>query len=371
MSKNQEIKFIRERAEAPEEVLRAIGFATERKTAQEDVYSFAEGQFFKLRINDGMPAKLLRYNRLTSPVIRESRYESYELQDKSSRDTARLVFDNIAIAGCVRKLRRQFEAPNLLLNFDTVFEDGWENELYRVVEVEYSENAVPSAKSIESVQQILNCFGVRPFELLPYSNIHMVNMLKMSKAVRSRLGGKPVGKLILIDGGSGTGKSTIKDLLTKRYKLKYARRETTREPRADDAETNDYRFVSSSNFNRSALLGEYIEFRDFLFGMSYGLPWSEFVDSLSQGDDVMALINLGNGHFTKRLFPAAKLVLLYAGVDTIRKRLLSRGGLTIEQIEERIENNRLATSYIGAYDLAIDTSQHSPIEVAEKIIAPG
>ena len=124
----------------------------------------------------------------------------------------------------------------MLLNFDIVFADNWETELYRVVEVEYFDDVDP-AESVQNVQKILNCFGVRPFELLPYSNIHMVNMLKMSMVIQSQFCGRSVGKLILIDGGSGTGKSTIKELLTDRYKLAYARRETTRKPRSDDFAT--------------------------------------------------------------------------------------------------------------------------------------
>jgi guanylate kinase/adenylate cyclase class IV len=370
MKKNQEIKFITDCTQTPKDVLREIGVFTERRMVQEDIYSFSNDQFFKLRVNDNIPVKFLRYNRLTSPVIRESQYEAYELIDKSAQDAARFAFENIQIAGTVKKHRQQFEAKNILLNIDTVYSNNWKTELYRVVEIEYYDETISAEESIRDVRKILDWFGVRPFELLPYSNIHMVNMLMMSFSVRPHLEGESKGKLTLIDGGSGTGKSTIKELLINSHRMGYARRETTRAPRPDDTTTNDYRFVSSAEFNRSALLGEYIEFRDFLFGMSYGLPWKEFIAPLSQGQNMMALINLGNGYFTKRLFPSARLVLLYADVDTIRQRLHARGSLTREQVEERIENNRLATSYIDAYDLAIDTSKYSAEEVARKIVSP-
>ncbi len=245
----------------------------------------------------------------------------------------------------------------------------WERELYRVVEIEYFSRRPVAAKVSDKVQTILQCFQVRPYEQLPYSNIHMINMLKRSDEVRRILTGSK-GKLILVDGGSGTGKSTIKKLLLEEYGLEYARRDTTRAPRPDDLATNDYQFISREEFDRNALVGGYIEFRDFLFGMSYGLRWEEFVGPLLQNRNVMALINLGNGYFTKRLFPEATLVLLYADVATIKGRLLKRGGMTSEQIEERIENNRLAATYVDAYDLAIDTSRSTPEEVALSMLAP-
>lgn len=369
MARNQEIKFICEDACVPEGVFRALELVDERTIVQEDIYAFANSHYFKLRINDGVPAKLLRYKRLTSPVLRESSYEAYELSDDSSRQAARFVFESIPIAGTVRKTRRQFEAKNLLLNVDTVYEDEWQTTLYHVVEIECFQDALPPEEVSVLVDQVLSWFNVEPYKLLPYSNVHMVNMMNNSKRFRNELrNSRDGGQLFLIDGGSATGKSTIKKLLVEKFKLGYAPRDTTRASRPDDLLNQDYIFVSRADFNRKALLGDYIEFRDFLFDMSYGLSWSKFVNPLLEGKDMMALINLGNGYFTKRLFPEAKLVLLYADVQIVRARLQARGAMTREQIDERIENNRLARTYLDAYDLAIDTSMSTPEEVAEQVL---
>lgn len=368
MAKNYEVKFIVRDAVAPTKVHQLLGSADERSYFQEDMYAFSDTSFFKLRIDDGVPIKLLRYKRLTSPVLRESNYEVFELSDPSSREAALFVFDSIPIAGIVRKRRHQFITKDLLLNLDFIFNDEWETVLYHVVEVEYFQNGSAAEEIDTVIQKIIDWFKVKPYELLPYSNIHMANMMRRSLHFRNRLS-REAGRLILIDGGSATGKSTVKKLLIEKYKLGYAARDTTRESRPDDFTTHDYNFVSRAEFNRKALCGEYIEFRDFLFGMSYGLPWSEFIEAVSDGKDMMALINLGNGYFTKKLFPDATLVLLYADVEVIRARLEERGTMTKEQIEERIANNRLARTYIGAYDRAIDTSKFSPKEVAEQIIS--
>jgi guanylate kinase len=367
MATNQEIKFISAGSGVPKEVLRFLSSGDEKTYLQEDIYAFSDTNFFKLRINDGVPTKLLRYRRLTSPVLRESSYDAYELLNSSAREAALFIFRSLSTAGTVRKKRRQFLARDLLLNVDTIYDDEWKTPLYHAVEVEYFRKDSSKNDTGRTVQKILDWFGVKPYELLPYSNIHMINMLRSSKQFRHVLS-QGAGRLILIDGGSATGKSTVKKILVEKYSFGYAPRDTTRERRPDDLITHDYNFVSRVEFNRRALLGEYIEFRDFLFDMSYGLPWSGFIEPLSRGSNMMALINLGNGYFTKKLFPNATLVLLYADVQVIRERLEVRGTMTNEQIEERIENNRLARTYLDAYDRAIDTSKFSPQEVADQIV---
>jgi guanylate kinase len=368
MARNQEIKFLSENLQVPDEIVRFPEFVDERRYFQEDIYAFSDTHFFKLRVNDGVPAKLLKYKRLTSPVLRESSYEAHELHDESSRKAVLFIFQNIMIAGTVRKMRQQFVAKNMLLNVDSVYRDESHNVLYRVIEVECLLEGSATEARDDIVRRILTSFRVKPYELLPYSNIHMVNMIRKSEYFRKELENSThAGRLILIDGGSATGKSTVKNLLTDKYKLGYARRDTTRSPRPDDLMAHDYNFISRSDFNLRALMGEYLEFRDFLFDMSYGLRWSEFIGPLSRGEDMMALINLGNGHFTKRLFPKATLILLYADLQIIQARLESRGTMTKEQIEERLENNRLARTYLEAYDYAIDSSKFGPEDVAERI----
>jgi guanylate kinase len=367
MAQNTEIKFFHDDVDGLRHSLGQFGFANETTLTQEDVYLLSQDSYFKLRINNGTPAKLLKYSRLTSPVIRASHFEAFELDSPSSRETAKYIFQNAIKAGVVSKRRRQFSGPSVLLNFDTIFTQDWQRKLYSVVEVEYF--GEPSRAAQELVGAICESFSVKSYQLLPYSNIHMVNMLEKSAACRDLYHkADRKGRLALVDGGSGTGKSTIKDLLVQEWNFKYARRDTTRAVRPDDLKTQDYNFVGFPEFRHKALFGEYIEFRDFLFGMSYGLPWSEFIRPLFEGESVMALINLGNGYFTKRLFPEATLILLYSDLETIRTRLESRGTMKPEQITERLDNNRLALTYKEAYDVAIDTSLYSPLDVATEVI---
>jgi guanylate kinase/adenylate cyclase class IV len=365
---NIELKFMLDHHQRIDEIFNAFRFDTERCYKQEDLYLYGADCYFKLRIDDNNPSHILCYKRLTSPVLRESSYEKIEL-DHSTRSIVQYIFQHVKLAGTVKKKRRQIKGINVLINIDEVLADDWQSTLYSVVEIEYFANTDRALNGEGIVAELLRLMAVRPQQIMPYSNIHMVNMIKRSKIERQKYkDAKDAGRLVLIDGGSGTGKSTIKDILVKEYGLHYAKRDTTRPPRPDDYVTGDYNFASRGEFDTTAIDGAYIEFRDFLFGMSYGLPWYQFIDPLCRGSDVMALINLGNGYFTKRLFPEASLVLLHADIDVVRRRLESRGTATIEQLEERLENNRLAKTYVEAYDVNIDTSRHSAPETAEMIM---
>jgi guanylate kinase len=367
VSRNIEIKFIQDREQRLDELFRYIQIEDERYLEQEDIYLYGNHCYFKLRINERIPAHILKYNRLTSPVLRESRYEKVTLDD-STRPFAEYTFRHVKRSGTVKKKRRQLQAKGFLINIDSIFDDDWTTELYSVVEIEHTPNKEISIDE-KFIGDLLSQMAVKPYHIMPYSNIHMVNMMKRSKIEREKFrAAKSDGALILIDGGSGTGKSTIKEMLVNDWNFFYAKRDTTRAPRADDFKSGDYNFVSRDEFEVSAIEGRYIEFRDFLFGMSYGLPWNYFIDPLCAGAQVMALINLGNGFFTKTLFPEATVILLHADVNTIRQRLEARGTITREQIEERLENNRLALTYIAAYDYHINTSEHSASEVAEIIV---
>jgi guanylate kinase/adenylate cyclase class IV len=368
-STNIEVKFIYDSAHQLDAVLKAYSFDDEEIISQNDIYLYGQSCFFKLRTNNGTPTKLLKYKRLTSPVLRESAFESVLLEGDAERSVAKYIFGNVIRAGVVRKQRRQFRSREFLLNVDEILAEDSSTKLYSVVEIEYFVRDANSKAAQRTIDNILRVVGVKPYQIMPYSNIHMVNMLNASRVYRQAYkSANRRGQLILIDGGSGTGKSTVKEILVTEGGFQYAKRDTTRAPRPDDFTSEDYNFVAQDEFARKALSGKYIEFRDFLFGMSYGLPWEEFAEPLCQGKKVMALINLGNGFFTKKLFPEATLVLLHADLQTIRARLNRRGDMTQEQIKERLENNRVAANYAEAYDAHIDTSRFGPRQVAEQIV---
>ena len=179
-------------------------------------------------------------------------------------------------------------------------------------------------------------------------------MQRQALAWRARLQAKPdAGTLFLLDGASCSGKSTLVDRVTadETLPIDLIPRCSTRERRRDDR--REYLFVSREEFVEMARAGGFIEYRDFQFGMSYGLPWADAFAPLLAGRHGLAVINLGNVRHVKALLPEAVTILVDAPLTTIRQRLLNRGVNTPEQIDERLANAARVEAYRPFYDYVI------------------
>jgi len=177
------------------------------------------------------------------------------------------------------------------------------------------------------------------------------------------------GTLFLLDGASCSGKSTLVDRLTAdpTLPIDLIPRCSTRERRPDDQPRREYLFVSREAFVGLARAGGFIEYRDFQFGMSYGLPWAEAFAPLLEGRHGLAVINLGNVRYVKALLPEAVTVLVDAPLATIRQRLIARGVNTPEQIEERLTNAARVEVYRPYYDHVI-TNDDGTLNTAEAFL---
>jgi guanylate kinase len=176
------------------------------------------------------------------------------------------------------------------------------------------------------------------------------------------------GTLFLLDGASSSGKSTLVDRLTSDPQfLELVPRYCTRERRRDDQGRREYLFISHESFRERAQAGAFIEYRDFQFGMSYGLPWGEAMTPLLDGRAALGVINLGNVEYVKALLPEAVTVLVDASLETIRRRLVARGVNTPEQIDERLGNAARVQAFRRFYDYVV-TNEEGVLNEAEAFL---
>jgi guanylate kinase len=195
--------------------------------------------------------------------------------------------------------------------------------------------------------------------MLPWPEGDWRAMQQEGTAWRAKLRARPAaGTLFLLDGASCSGKSTLVDRLTAGAgSVDLVPRYSTRERRQDDQRRREYIFVSQESFHARANAGAFIEYRDFLFGMSYGLPWAEAFEPLLAGRPALGVINLGNVEHVKALLPEAVTILVDASLDTIRRRLVARGVNTPEQIEERLGNAARVEQFRKFYDYVVTNEE--------------
>ena len=167
------------------------------------------------------------------------------------------------------------------------------------------------------------------------------------------------GKLLVIDGPSGSGKSTILHALEADPSLGliHVRRCTTREQRPGDEAEDNYHFVPPEEFRRMVEAGEFLEWKDFLFGMSYGTPRRELEELLEAGRNAVAIINLGNLPAVKEVIPDAVGIFISTDLGDLEKRLRSRGNHTEEQIAERLGNAAASVQFQPLYDYVVSNDE--------------
>ena len=177
-------------------------------------------------------------------------------------------------------------------------------------------------------------------------------------------------KLLILDGPSASGKSTILDLLLTSTVPSFtiAQRITTRPKRKGDEDDPAYIFSDMPSFEQMIEEGVLLEYKHYLFGMSYGLPLQSVSTLLQEGKNVIGMINLGNANMVKEKIPDCFSVLITASLDTIEQRLRSRNLHTEEQIQERLGNASKVKEYEHYYDLVLINENRPPESVANTII---
>ena len=93
------------------------------------------------------------------------------------------------------------------------------------------------------------------------------------------------GIIVILSSPSGAGKTTLKKLLAKK-KFKISISHTTRKPRSNEINGEDYFFVSNSKFEKLIKDSEFLEFAK-VFNNFYGTTKKPVFDALKSGENVI------------------------------------------------------------------------------------
>lgn len=182
------------------------------------------------------------------------------------------------------------------------------------------------------------------------------------------------GKLIVVSGPSGVGKSTIiKRVMAQCPNLHFSVSATTRPIRPGEVDGVNYFFVDHEAFRRMIDQQELLEYAQYV-GNFYGTPEAPLNEALEKGFDILLDIEVQGALNVKARRPdAVSIFILPPSFHDLEMRLNARGDTSPELIKGRLMQAKWEYTHAGQYDYLVvnhdvDAAVHEMISIltAEK-----
>lgn len=218
-------------------------------------------------------------------------------------------------------------------------------KLLQAIELASTNNAIGKMRVSELVEALPGVGKVRAqnilerLEISPGRRIQGLGVLQLQKLKKefSPISGaiRP-GKLFVLSGPGGVGKSTISKALADRPEFWVSISATTRSPRIGERDGVDYHYISIEEFDRRIASNEFLEWAEFA-GSKYGTPALQVKEKLSHGLNVILEIEIDGARQVRKSRADAKLVFIAPpSWEELVKRLEARGTDSDERRAERL-----------------------------------
>ena len=178
------------------------------------------------------------------------------------------------------------------------------------------------------------------------------------------------GKLFVISGTSGVGKSTVlTKVIAARDDLRFSVSATTRAPRPKEQDGVDYYFVSKTQFEEMIGQDAFVEYSAHMDNY-YGTPKQQLSEKLKTGSVVLDIEPNGAFNVRKAQPDAVLIFIAPPSMEELERRLRSRGDTGEEQIRIRLQRAQWELEQSKQYDhIVINDTVDNCVQQILKIIA--
>ncbi len=166
------------------------------------------------------------------------------------------------------------------------------------------------------------------------------------------------GKLIIFSAPSGAGKTTIVKHLLGKYpdRIAFSISATTRKPRGQEVNNQDYYFISTQAFLHKVAKHEFVEFEEVYAGTFYGTLKSEIERIWATGKHVIFDIDVEGGLRLKKKFEQNALAIFVQppSIEVLQQRLVGRGTDSKEKLTERFAKAEKELAYAPQFDIVLN-----------------
>ncbi len=160
----------------------------------------------------------------------------------------------------------------------------------------------------------------------------------------------PKGKLFIISGASGVGKSTVlKKVMDGRKDLQFSVSATTRAPRPGEQEGVSYYFVTRPEFEKMIQEEAFLEYDEHNRNW-YGTPVQQVEEKLEKGHVILDIEPVGAFNVLKKRTDAILIFVEAPSWEELVRRLRGRGDTPEDQIQIRLERARWELEQREKYD---------------------